>query len=295
MKRKLESYDEKVFTKRTRTSYSSNIKKYNEEKDRSPAEIERLTDKYFETSRFRLNILYKRSKEAEKHDKNEELYYKQLKHKKDIPKALNVHKPTRNFYLPKDYSIQVLTTSNEIDQWIDKYTSKARYIGCDTEWDFFKIVNLDKPYSSTTRSRYPDIITIATHTSCLIFPTRFQPPLNLLKLLSVDNIKKIWCGMGEDSELLQNWLSSLPPSEHVDKCIQSLNDPNIHVDLNKILPQDCQGCKKMTSRILGFIIKKDVKVTMSRWSRWELTHEQKEYAACDAIVNLKVYEKWTMN
>jgi hypothetical protein len=245
-------------------------------------------DTIYDTCQWRQSIVANKKGKKDNHDQNEEKYYDSLKGTNNISILLNREIPTQDYCLPEGYTIEVLSSSLEIDEWITKHVRSC--VGCDSEWDFVKY-DMNNPAKRVPNDK-PDIITIATLTSCLIFPTRFQPPFSLLTLLSDPSIKKIW--IGDDSKKMKKWLLTLEDKQVVQDCIKGFNNKKqgSHIDLNTLLPKNFAGARQICSRILGYKIQKDFSLTLSRWSRIQLSNEQKEYAAMDALLNLQVYEKW---
>jgi len=124
------------------------------------------------------------------------------------------------------------------------------------------------------------LIQLATDTEILLFhlpPMSFRIPTSLKNLLEDPKIKKIGFGLSEDMKKLCSQKVSVKASYDLDLLIKSL------------------GCIKtslqsLSARVLDLYIDKRKKITCSNWEK-TLTKEQILYAATDAWVVLKLYQK----
>lgn len=124
------------------------------------------------------------------------------------------------------------------------------------------------------------LIQLATDTKVLLFhlpPMSFRIPTCLKNLLEDPKIKKIGFGLSEDMKKLCSQKVSVKASYDLDLLIKSL------------------GCirtslQSLAARVLDIYIDKRKKITCSNWEK-TLTREQILYAATDAWIVLKLYQK----
>jgi ribonuclease D len=102
-------------------------------------------------------------------------------------------------------------------------------------------------------------------------------PQELVNLLSSDSIEKVGVAIRDDIKILQN----ITPFH-----------PNGFVELQEYVKEfgiENFGLKKLAGLLLGFRISKAQR--LSNWEAAELTPSQQRYAATDAWVSLKIYDK----
>ncbi|MCX2742860.1 3'-5' exonuclease domain-containing protein 2 [Mangrovivirga sp. M17] len=102
-------------------------------------------------------------------------------------------------------------------------------------------------------------------------------PKELRKILEDENIEKIGIGIDDDLNDLRR-IGVAKPKEFL--------------DLNKLAKKagfHNTGARNLSAMLLGFRISKSAQT--SNWEREELTEKQISYAATDAWICLKIYEK----
>lgn len=102
-------------------------------------------------------------------------------------------------------------------------------------------------------------------------------PADLVEILTDPEILKIGAGLRDDLVELRK-LQDIEP-----KGFLELKHAAAQAEINQ------QGLRKLSAIVLGFRISKAAQV--SNWEKEELTPQQISYAATDAWVSLKIYEK----
>ncbi|MGK7390856.1 MAG: 3'-5' exonuclease [Candidatus Cyclobacteriaceae bacterium M2_1C_046] len=102
-------------------------------------------------------------------------------------------------------------------------------------------------------------------------------PTGLIEILTDPEILKIGAGLRDDLVELRR-LQAIEPRGFLE-----LKHAAAMAEINQ------QGLRKLSAIVLGFRISKSAQV--SNWEKEELTEQQITYAATDAWVSLKIYEK----
>lgn len=220
--------------------------------------------------------------------------------KTKLPSAL----PT--FALPANYSIVSSSNKRVIAQWFqDNIWSKLSgvtdnfVVGVDTEWDFFKPLGTSGKYYHPI---FPDIIQIATETSCLLIQThegKINPHQDFIAFVMDQRITKVFCNYVNDMFRLENWIQKhkhhMTTSQSTTSTVPNvpfLNSIINSVEVFKFIELDTKlfGAGNLCESYLSQRLEKDVNVVFSRWSRKKLERSQKKYAAIDAFLNLQLYK-----
>ena len=120
-----------------------------------------------------------------------------------------------------------------------------------------------------------------THKVFLFRVNQIGFPRELVHLITEPKILKVGAGLRDD-------LVELRKLKHL--------HPKGFLELGRAAAQakiDQQGLRKLSAIVLGFRISKAAQV--SNWERQELTEQQLFYAATDAWVSLKIYEKLALD
>lgn len=150
-----------------------------------------------------------------------------------------------------------------------EFLSKHNELGFDTE---------TRPSFTKHKTNSVALLQLSTETDAFLFQLRkIGMPLSVVKLLSAENIVKTGVAVHDDV-----------------RCLQKLRDftANNFIDLQTIAKQlniEAMGLKRLTPIALDFRISK--RQQLSNWDNDDLTEAQKLYAATDAWVSLKIYQK----
>ncbi len=130
-------------------------------------------------------------------------------------------------------------------------------------------------------SQGPHLIQLATLETVFLFPIRRGESYVLLQeILESTTILKVGFGLGDDQQRLHAKLGIT--TQHV-------------LDLARALRTDSRcdvGAKTAVARFFGQKLQKSKKISTSNWAVLPLTDKQKQYAADDAHVALKIYRAW---
>ena len=122
------------------------------------------------------------------------------------------------------------------------------------------------------------LLQLATETEAYLFRLcKMDIPQNLLALLTDPNILKIGAAINNDIDLLKR-LTKIKPAGFID--LQGMVQ---EYDIKDI------GLAKMSGIVLGVRISKTQQI--SNWENVKLTPAQQRYAATDAWICYKIYEK----
>lgn len=116
-----------------------------------------------------------------------------------------------------------------------------------------------------------------THKVFLFRINKIGFPHELAKIIVNPKILKVGAGLRDDLVELRKFQKINP------KGFLELGHAAAQAEINQ------QGLRKLSAIVLGFRISKAAQV--SNWERAELTEQQLIYAATDAWVSLKIYEK----
>jgi ribonuclease D len=120
-----------------------------------------------------------------------------------------------------------------------------------------------------------------THKVFLFRINKIGFPHELANIIVNPKILKVGAGLRDD-------LVELRKFQHIEpKGFLELGHAAAQAEINQ------QGLRKLSAIILGFRISKAAQV--SNWERMELTEQQLLYAATDAWVSLKIYEKLALD
>ncbi|MEQ8926197.1 MAG: 3'-5' exonuclease [Fulvivirga sp.] len=164
--------------------------------------------------------------------------------------------------------IAVVETAEELKSAL-KELSKEKVVGFDTE---------SKPAFKKGEYNHISLLQIATEEKAfLIRVNKVGIPAELKRFLESEKIIKVGVALRDDLKDLRK----LSPM-----------NPKGFVELNHLVKEigiESNGLRKLTAIILGFRISKSAQVT--NWEKEELTEKQIYYAATDAWVCIKMYNK----
>ncbi|QKJ65458.1 3'-5' exonuclease domain-containing protein 2 [Deefgea piscis] len=130
-------------------------------------------------------------------------------------------------------------------------------------------------------SQGPHLIQLATQDKVFLFPIRRGEAYPALQaILESTSILKVGFGLGDDQQRLFAKLGIT--TQHV-------------LDLARALRTDSRsdvGAKTAVAQFFGQKLQKSKKISTSNWALLPLTDKQKQYAADDAHVALKIYRAW---
>ncbi|XP_074592389.1 3'-5' exonuclease-like [Curcuma longa] len=178
------------------------------------------------------------------------------------------------------FTVQTTVTSSgdEVEMWIDEILeihSRRLYqlvVGLDVEW---------RP--SYSRNQNPvAVLQICVGMRCLIFQVihaDYFPP-NLITFLADDLFTFVGVGIQNDADLLDhNW--GLIVSNTSDLRILAANEMQRN-DLRSA------GLKQLAEEVLGLVVEKPRRVTMSNWEMNALSYAQIAYACADAFLSFEI-------
>lgn len=184
--------------------------------------------------------------------------------------AKNITKEDIN-QLPLDKYHGQVDIINELNQVASAIEEIKQYevVGFDTE---------TKPVFVKGQSNDVALIQIAIPTKVYLFRINELGLIQeLIDLFENEAIKKVGVGLRDDLLFLQR--------------IKTF-EPNSFLEINELVNSigiEANGLRKLTAIILGFRISKNAQV--SNWEATELNEKQVVYAATDAWVCLKMYNK----
>jgi len=165
-----------------------------------------------------------------------------------------------------DGKVQVINETTIADKIIKKI-SREKMVGFDTE---------SKPSFKAGVSHPISLIQIATLKSSFLFQVNGNEILPLLKpILTSTKIKKVGVGLAHDINKLESFNGI---------SLRGLIDLSLIAREKGIIQTGARG---LTARYLQRRLVKTAQTT--NWARSELTEKQKNYAAIDAWVCLKIY------
>ncbi|XP_074555600.1 3'-5' exonuclease-like [Curcuma longa] len=179
-----------------------------------------------------------------------------------------------------NFTVQTTVTSNgdEVEMWIDEILrihSRRLHqlvVGLDVEW---------RP--SYSRIQNPvAVLQICVGMRCLVFQVihaDYFPP-NLNAFLGDHRFTFVGVGIENDVELLDdNW------GLHV------ANTSDLRtLAANRMQRNDLRnaGLKQLADEVLGLVVEKPRRVTMSNWEKNTLSHAQIAYACADAFLSFEI-------
>lgn len=167
-----------------------------------------------------------------------------------------------------DGKIELIDNPQRMPEIFEKLSS-VKVLGFDTE---------TRPSFSKGESYPVALLQLATPDCAYIFRlSKMAMPPELINLFSNPNIIKAGVAIRDDLKALQK-LVPFTPQGFVD----------LAREVEKI-EFTSLGLRALTGIFLGLRLSKAAKVT--NWERATLTEAQIKYAACDAVVGLKIYEK----
>jgi hypothetical protein len=276
---------------------------YREKRPYTVDELELRADHRYYTDPKRLMVAGMHGKTNKKYLQKEWEHYKALGDRF----VVNTTFPMSYLSIPDHYQITITSSMDIVKEWIDKYITDHSHIGIDTENDLVRFDNIDE-FQETSQSHFlPDLISFATEDACLLIQTGFymsdgieQPPQqdvpeNLIHLLSLPSIKKIFFGTEGDLKKITRWLNAkFSHQEIVSQFVEKVepDDSMGYVDMQSEDGMPWKGVKMACSRLLGVHIEKSAEATFSRWSRRTLHESQIKYAVEDAYATLLLYNRW---
>lgn len=177
--------------------------------------------------------------------------------------------------------VEVCTTSDVAvcERWVrDFRATGGNCLGLDVEW---------KPNTMKRQKQEPvATLQLATERSVLILQVLYFDPdecAALADLLSDDRVLKLGVGIKDD-------------------LVKLLKDCNLHcaggLDLSRhfktklgLKVREDIGLKRLASFVLGFDLHKPKALSRSNWSRESLSEDQIKYAALDAVVACRVFQR----
>jgi ribonuclease D len=164
--------------------------------------------------------------------------------------------------------INLINTPEEADEAM-KFLSTQKLVGLDTE---------TRPAFVKGQKFRPSLLQIATDQQAFLFRIKFfDPTPSMIAFFEDEKIKKVGVAIGEDSRVLTSVRSFTPKS---------------FIDVSKEARArgiENEGLRGLVALLLKKRLLKGAKLT--NWDRHELTETQLMYAAIDAVVSLRVYEK----
>lgn len=174
--------------------------------------------------------------------------------------------------LPMRYfegSIQIIDKREDVSAVIKKL-NKESAIGFDTEC---------RPSFSKGESYPVSLLQLSSENEAFLFRlNKISFEGELVELLGNGNIKKVGVAIRDDIKALQK-LHSFEAAGFIELA-----------DLAKENKIENLGLRSMAAFLLGFKISKRAK--LSNWAQDKLTVAQERYAATDAWVGLKIYQKF---
>lgn len=164
--------------------------------------------------------------------------------------------------------IIVVEQPRDIDNAVE-FLSKQSVLGFDTE---------TRPSFTKNHTNSVALLQLGNEEITYLFRiNKIGLPQNLASILSNENIIKVGVAVRDDIKGLQK-ISAFEAKNFVD--LQTIA---------KQLQLEAMGLRRLTPLVLGFCISK--KMQLSNWENIWLTKAQKQYAATDAWVSLKIYQK----
>lgn len=188
---------------------------------------------------------------------------------------MNIIKKSKLAKLPiyKTNASVVIVDSTNINKCISEI-SQFSYIGFDTE---SRPVYNSQIYQTISIS----LIQIATNDKVYLFHIKQVLSFQKLKdILESTKITKVGVGIENDVIMLK----------HIKINLITFIDLNLYIKKYTCF-QGQLGVKQLTANILGNLISKSKKITMSRWDLFPMTEKQIKYAVEDASVCLDMYNK----
>ena len=177
--------------------------------------------------------------------------------------------------------VEVQTTSEYTvcEEWIAAFReSGADALGLDIEWK-----------ANTARNQKPEPVAtlqLATEHSCLVVQTLYCKPDEckaLRDLLSDGRVMKLGVGIKQDFNKLARDCNL--------HCVGGLDLSKYFKSTYKIMIKEDIGLKRLAKFILAFDLDKPKSLSRSDWSAARLKESQIKYAALDAVVACKVFQR----
>lgn len=164
--------------------------------------------------------------------------------------------------------ITVISDVRKVDDAV-AYLSKCSVLGFDTE---------TRPTFTKNHTNSVALLQLSDENQAFLFRLNMigLPP-SLTNLLAYESIKKIGVAVHDDIKGLQK-LSPFNPKNFIDLQI-----------IAKQLHIEAMGLRKLTPIALGFKISK--RQQLSNWENVFLSRAQRQYAATDAWVSLRIYQQ----
>lgn len=118
---------------------------------------------------------------------------------------------------------------NKNDDKNDNNMNKELFVGIDCEWDPFRVLYDGQVVQSV---KMPDVITIATTKSCLLYKLyegHVRPSSHFLRLMSDRRVTKVWYDYSNDFQKLNHWIGVHHENENHDENEGDENDENENV------------------------------------------------------------------
>jgi len=172
--------------------------------------------------------------------------------------------PTRSF----NGQITVISDIKKVDEAV-AYLSKCSVIGFDTE---------TRPTFTKNHTNSVALMQLSDEKQAFLFRINLigLPP-SLTKLLADESIIKVGVAVHDDIKGLQK-LSPFNPKNFID--LQTIAR-QLHIE--------AMGLRKLTPIALGFKISK--RQQLSNWENVFLSRAQRQYAATDAWISLRIYQE----
>jgi len=165
-------------------------------------------------------------------------------------------------------AIYTIDTFSDVKKAVN-FLEKHKVLGFDTE---------TKPCFKKGKRNEVALLQLSTENYAFLFRlNHIGLPKDLIKILSNENILKIGVALRDDVVAL---------SKHSDFKPQGFIDLQNYVKNFEI---ENFGLKSLSALVLGYKISKSQQVT--NWEAPQLTEAQQKYAATDAWVTLKIYNK----
>ena len=189
---------------------------------------------------------------------------------KTYPEITSIQTEEYNQYPQKSFegTIIVVEKQQDVDKAV-KFLSTQSILGFDTE---------TRPSFTKNHTNSVALLQLGNEEITYLFRiNKIGLPQQLKDILANEQIIKVGVAVRDDIKGLQK-ISPFDAKNFID--LQTIA---------KQLQLDAMGLRRLTPLALGFRISK--KMQLSNWENIWLTKAQKQYAATDAWVSLKIYQK----
>ncbi|XP_047327408.1 Werner Syndrome-like exonuclease [Impatiens glandulifera] len=194
--------------------------------------------------------------------------------------------PTHNLYDVKFFEYTILTLVTHTPSFVDTWISEIQTIHRDRRPHQKLIVGLDiewRPNFSSYNDNPAATLQLCVGDRCLIFQLIHAPsiPLSLIEFFKNPNHMFVGVGVDKDIEkLIDDYgfevrgsicdLGKLAADRYNDRTVRNA------------------GLKTLSARVLGKVVEKPKKVSLSRWDCEWLSVQQVQYACLDAFLSFEI-------